>query len=246
MNERAGTSIPNISMQIIKELEIWICSSKTSSSKTEKSWFDAALPRLVVDMICLDRSGCSLQARPVLSTLIVPSRSVPNVPILYPSCTLFVRLAMQCNILTGEAVASKPRPVLSFLLLSPLNVPFFSVQALLSLPNYPFHTLATQRYGRLSVAPTGAMQSSPYCALPVPIAANPATIPKTTASSVSVLPNPCPTARSPTPSRLTQTRGYMHKYGRCQKGRDWQQLFFYLPHPLMDWRIEHDDKWWWW
>ena len=182
-------------------------------------------------MICLDRSGCSLQARPVLSTLIVPSLSVRNIPILYPfcthlvpilypflypSCTLFVRLAIQCNVLTRAAVAFKPRPVLSCLLLSTLNVPFFSVQALLSLPNYPFHTLATQRHGRDSAASTGAMQSSPYCILPVPIAANPASLPKTTAS-VTVPPNPRPTARAPTPSRLTQTRGYMHKYGRCQK-----------------------------
>ena len=161
-------------------------------------------------------TGAAAASKPVLSCL--PWLYPASLYLTYPSCTLFVHLAMQSNVVTGAAVASKPRPVLSCLLLSTLNVPFFSVQSLLSLPNYPFHTLATQRHGRDSAASTGAMQSSPYCTLPVPIAANPASLPKTTASGVSVPPNPCPTARAPTPSRLTQTRGYMHKYGRCQKG----------------------------
>ena len=90
LNERAETSIPNISMQIIKKAWNRDLFIENQLVQKRKSWFDATLPRLVVDMICLDRSGCSLQARPVLSTLIVPSLSVPNVPILYPFCTLLV------------------------------------------------------------------------------------------------------------------------------------------------------------
>ena len=132
-------------------------------------------------------TGAAAASKPVPSCLpwLYPSRT-PFVPILYPFCTS--GNAIQCNVLTEVAVASKPRPVLSFLLLSPLNVPFFSVQALLSLPNYPFHTLATQRHGRVSAASTGAMQSSPIALFLSPLLL--IQHPSPTTASVSVLPQP--------------------------------------------------------